>query len=217
MGSDGRQLKRSRCRREAFTLTEILLVVSLISIISLALYKSLSNGIRVWERNLQYKQDEDLYIALDKFSYDLRNTAVYTAIPFDGDQDKLAFASVVQVPAGSLNPDGSMGNVEQIGMIEYAYDRVHNALVRRQAGYGQAVQKRLGNKRVLVGSIVGMKFSYYYLSGNSVSIKAKSDDDEIPYAVEIEIKLREVQGGTRTVTRLVHVPVGLEYEGTFKL
>ena len=59
---------------EGLTLIEILLVLSLVSIISIALYKALRNGLQVWERSRYLVVEEDIAIFFDKITQDIKNS-----------------------------------------------------------------------------------------------------------------------------------------------
>ncbi|HSV43921.1 MAG TPA: hypothetical protein VLJ10_05135, partial [Candidatus Bathyarchaeia archaeon] len=75
----------------SFTLIELLLVASLLSLISVSLYQALSNGLRVWQYTRRLSVEEDVMIFLDKLSADLRNSFDYSLFFFDEGKNYVSF------------------------------------------------------------------------------------------------------------------------------
>ncbi len=191
------------------TFIEMLLVVSLISVIGLTLYQSISNGVKIWEKSQRFIVDENVAIFFDKMIYDLRNALNYSLIAFEGRETRLAFAGIVTTAAdkeGTVN----QGYIHQIGRVEYFFDKAASRLSRRQANYSQATEGEFGLPRVLVDSLHSVKFSYHYGSAAQAETDVTSKaDGMMPAAVKIDIEFLEETGKMRKMTGFIAVPVGI--------
>lgn len=80
------QVSNCPCKffRRAFTLIEMLIVASLLSVTGLAVYHAIANGVRVWEYSRRYSSQEDAVIFFEKITADLQNAYQYSLISFDG-------------------------------------------------------------------------------------------------------------------------------------
>ena len=192
--------------KKGMTLMEILIVMSLLALVSLAIYHSLSNGIRVWERNRELVVEEDVVIFFDKLTQDLRNTYFYSKINFKGDEFRFSFPTIVYTPADKRSniPEGEF--IEQMGRVEYYYDFNDNTLYRRQANYSQALNERFGRPRALVTSVDRIKFRYHYITDEE-EIYTPEILDVLPSGVEVEVEFSDNQG-QKMMRKFVDIPIG---------
>src|SRR6185295_6747012 len=119
-----------RLRRDGMTFIEMMLVVVMIGMVSLALYKSFSNGLRVWQKSRQLIVEEDILIFFDKFADDLRNTYVYSNLPMTGDARRMDFPAFVWMPRMNAAPEAKDEFAEQLGRIEYYFDDGKKQIMR---------------------------------------------------------------------------------------
>ncbi len=194
--------------KRGMTLMEILIVVSLMSMLSLAIYKSLTNGLRVWERSNQMVVEEDILVFFDKMARDVKNAYRHSLVLFEGGMMTFAFPSVV-----SILPDVQSGLpedvfVEQLGKVEYYYDTLHKTINRRQAGYGQALQRQFSPPRIMAQSVDRVRFLYYYLADQNELVSEKVLDT-MPNGVEVIVKFSDAKG-TRELKKYISIPIGGE-------
>lgn len=189
------------------TFIEMLLVVSLLSMIGLTIYQSIAGGIKIWEKSQRFIIDEDVAIFLDKISQDLRNSLNYSLISFKGRETKIIFATIV-LTAADKHATVTEGYIHQIGQVEYSFDKIQSSLLRRQANYSQATDEEFGPQRVMVSPLHSVRFSYYYGTNGGTEIKRKAEG-AMPSAVKVEIEFLEETGKMREVVRLIPVPVGV--------
>lgn len=184
------------------TLIEILIVVSLISMLSLALYNAFSNGIRVWDKSQRLVVEEDIAIFFDKLSRDLRNTYSYSKINFVGADHRFTFPSRVLTLRGLQS---GHDYIEQLGSVEYFYDFNEDAIFRRQANYGQSLSDQFDRPQLLVSSVDHLKFRYFYLTddGEIFSLDAL---EGLPIGIEIEVQFSDNQG-QRIVRKFIDILV----------
>lgn len=200
-------IHKKRILRRAFTLIEMLIVASLLSVTGLAVYNAIANGLRVWEYSRRYSAEEDVAVFLEKISVDLQNVYLFSQIEFQGKAEKIFIPTIVKVAADSATPDRNR-IIEQIGAVEYFYQKGKKTIYRRQGNYSQALKsnKKL-ESRPLAGSIEGMRFTYLFLEEGKVKPK-KTASVQIPLSVVVDVDFLEVGGHIRHIQRVINIPLG---------
>ena len=187
--------------KKSFTLIELLLVVSILAMISLALFNSLADGLKIWERSRKFVVHEDVAILFDKIGGDLRNCFSYSKIPFVGKVNRIRFAARVK----DLKTMDQNQLAEKIGGVEYYFDSTQKSLYRRQASYGRALKGEFREGRALLNSVESLRFSYYYAQGKEIILKEEADS--LPRAVGVEVQFWD--GHTKqSVRKLINLPQG---------
>ena len=193
-------------RRAAMTLMEILIVISLVAMLSIALYHSVSQGIRIWEKSQRLVIEEDVVLFFDKLSQDLRNSFSYSSIPFEGHQFRLSFPALVQVSVEKPGRYDKKDYKEQIGKVEYSFDPNKDCVIKKQAGYGQALSEEFSLSQEVLKSVQMVQFRYVYLTAEGEYL---SPDvlEVIPASVEVTVEFSD-QLGKRELHKLIDIPVG---------
>ena len=136
--------------RNAFTLVEVLLVSSLIAVLSLAVFRSFGNGLKLWARADHLNRDAEVGIFLDKMAEDLRSTVAISNIPFKGISTEIAFPAVVMTQADVKSARSSEGFIDQIGAVRYRFDPSTHTIFRSQANYAQALKEQWLQEQVAI-------------------------------------------------------------------
>jgi len=192
--------------KRAFTMIEMVLVITLMSAMGLALYRSLADGIKIWRQSREATTEEDVALFLDHISQDLRNAVIYGPIDFEKGAARFAFPAVIRVRQDHLRSAGRTIYTQQIGKVEYYFDKRDKAIFRRQANYSQALDNKYQAPRQMTGSIQSARFDYAYAT--EVGPEApQGEGGFMPAAVLIELEVRESQGQIRHVKRLINIPV----------
>ena len=188
------------------TLMEILLVVSLVSMVSVALYKVLSQGLRVWERSQQFVAEEDIAIFFEKITADLRNSYVFSKNRFEGTENKFIFPTIVRVAVDAPRGVGHGELADQIGRVEYFYDGQHRAIYKRTANYSRALRNTFDTPQFVAGLVDRLTFRYLYLTDNGELFSSKVLD-VIPAGVDVEVLFSD-KNGQRSMHKFVEIPIG---------
>ena len=86
----------------ALTLIELLLAISLFSVISTILYSMLSNGVMIWKRSeMERDQSSEERIILGKMALDIRNAFIHSWIKCLGEAQAIYFTALRQVKSAS--------------------------------------------------------------------------------------------------------------------
>lgn len=185
--------------QKAYTLIEMLLVVSILSMISLALFHTLSGALNIWERSRRFVVEEDIAIFFDKIGGDLRNAFPYSKMSFIGKSTLLRFPTRVQTFRAQEEEI-----FQGMGEVEYYFDSGKKSLFRRQLSYGQALRGDPGKERRLLNSVESVHFVYYFLEGNESVVK-KETDAAMPRGVAVEVVF--VDGREkRSLRKLINLP-----------
>jgi len=192
---------------QGMTLMEILVVVTLLSGVTLLVYKAFTNGLQVWQKSRELVIEEDIAVFFEQFSRDIYNTVSISTMAFEGESERCSFPIVIPLTALSHHGLPENENVDQIGKIEYYVDHIQHTLNRRTADYGQALQKEFNRPRVLVTSIEGIRFSYYYFTDDGEVLSEKVLDVP-PSGVEVKIDFYD-RKGRRSMERYFDILIGI--------
>ena len=199
-------------RVKGFTLIELLIVTGILSLISLAIYASLSNGIKIWQKVNQSVVEEDLGIFLDNFTYDLRNTLKYGGIDFLGQEERIEFPTLINSQRLKMKTPGQItyaypqGIALPVPLKEGAYN---NVLSREEKDISQVFEGRQGRLRQVLKNIKSLRFRYSYYDREKKENIWQDEclGDLIPLAVRIELELKDGASSSKFV-RTVSIPIG---------
>ncbi len=187
---------RKKKNKTGMTLVELLITLTILSVISLAVYASLNSGLKIWKRVNQPMAHEDLDIFFDRFGHDLRNCARFTGISFTGTEERVEFPTIL--PSPRLGGD-------VIGRVSYAYDPQAKALTRVQQDFSQIHSGEESSKTQSIPDLGLVKFRYYVYDKETKEYSWREDflEGDFPSAVRIELELGDgpqAQSFTRTVS-----------------
>ncbi|MBZ0165683.1 MAG: type II secretion system protein GspJ [Candidatus Omnitrophica bacterium] len=192
--------------KSGLTFVEVILAAALTTMVGVTIYQSLAMGIGVWQRSQQLNLEEDVVIFLDKLSYDLYNSFLFSQIKFEGNEFRIAFPTMVYTPADRRLNLGADVYVEQIGKVEYYYDLGEDKVYRRQANYSQALRERYTDPQELVAGVDNLRFRFYFLT-ESDELSSSEILDVLPTGVEITVEFSDAKG-KRTMRKFIDIPVG---------
>ncbi len=200
---------KSRSVSRGMTFIEVMLAASLTSLIGLALYQSFSHGLKIWERANQFAMEEEIVIFLDRIEQDLQNAFVYAQFPFIGQEQRLAFATMVNTPKDPSLTKGEIDYALQMGRAEYYLDPSDLRIYRQDANYSQAVNGEYGPARVLTRPIQNLNFSYAVIDqfGGLSFVRIT---DKLPVSIRVEVEYTDVNGQSLSMTKTINIPLMLQ-------
>lgn len=186
--------------RNGFTFIELLIVISILSVVSLAIYSTLNNGIKIWHRVNTVMPEEDLAVFLDKFGRDITNILRYNPIRFFGQADRMEFASRVE-----FNGNGG----ESVGKTVYEYSPAKETLYRWKLDFSDVYNGAAKAPEEALRRIASLKFRYYFYNEEKKEYLWADDwvKEALPLAVRIELELDA--GGNQAIktARTFSIPV----------
>lgn len=150
--------KRDKCiyNDKGFTLVELLITISILSIVSITIYSAFSAGLNVWKRRNQIgKLDISAKIALEKIVRDVRNIVKFPDIKITGDKNTLTIPTIIK------GEDKDIGYYFQIGKVVYSFDSVNSKLYRKELDYPSSFQDTSSGGRDILSPIKDFSFKYY--------------------------------------------------------
>ena len=190
---------RKKKNNAGMTLVELLITLTILSVISTAIYASLNSGLKIWKRINQPLAHEDLDIFFDRFGHDLRNCARFTGISFTGTEERVEFPTILPGPRFG-------GDV--VGRVSYAYDPQAKALTRVQQDFSQIHSGEESSKTQPIPDLGLVKFRYYVYDKETKEYSWREDflEGDFPAAVRIELELGDGPQA-QSFTRTVSVPI----------
>jgi prepilin-type N-terminal cleavage/methylation domain-containing protein len=193
-----RRMKQSN--NEGFTLIEILVVTVILSVVSLAIFTTFSNGIKIWKRINTEITGEDLFIFCDRFGFDLRNSFKFTGIKFLGKEDSLEFPTKVNSPRL---------NAKTVGRVSYEYNPDARILIRRQTDFSGVYSAEEVPPKQSLKDIKNAKFLYYFYDKEKKEYVWLEEwsRDELPLAVKMELEFAGQDKNNKFI-RTFSIPAG---------
>jgi hypothetical protein len=183
------------------------MVVSVImALISLVIFSTFNNGMKIWQRVQKLSLAEDCDIFLDRFTQDTTNAFYFTGISFKGTSDRLLFPGFVQ---------SQRMNKRTVGQIQYSYDQDVQLLTRSQADYSQALSGEELSVRSQLSNISKCSLRYYVFDPErKVYLWAEEYTPStvkpvLPRAVRLVLEIKD-GANVRWINRTVEIPVGGE-------
>lgn len=196
-----RFMRNNPGKKSGMTFIELVIVLSMVGVISLAIYSNFSNGLKAWQRVKTPLVQEDLNIFMDKFRVDLRNSFKFKGIVFSGTSEALQFPTLVSSPGL---------RIRTVGLVSYDYDRDRKKMSRGQndypgihSGHGPVITQSLNG-------VIALKFQYYSFNEQEKKFSWQSEwngEDKLPLAVRCEFDL-ENTSGRASFSQTISIPAG---------
>jgi prepilin-type N-terminal cleavage/methylation domain-containing protein len=185
--------------KKAFTLVELLVVMAMLGVVSLAVYAIFNNGFKVWQKVNQPLAEEDSDIFLDKWTVDLRNCLKIQGFSLTGDKFSLEIPTLVN--SAGLNK-------KTIGRVIYSYDSQSKILTRQQSDFSQLFSGQEGGSTQLLKNVDFLQFEYYYYD-SVMKIYYWKDEclgDPVPLAVRVGLGSHD-QAKNDKLIKTVNIPI----------
>ena len=195
---------------KGLTFIELLLATVMLSLLSIALYGVLSNGITIWHKVNQETPQIDINIFAQKLEIELRNCVYSKQILFVGQKNMLSFPSLVNMPVQEN------GFSEGIGKVMYSYSAQEKAIKRNYIDYKFLNSLHAPMPRVLVNNVKELRFTYYFFSRDKQQFfwadswppaDVKEEISSYPQAVRLTMAL-DMGKTTQTRTKTINIPAG---------
>ncbi len=130
----GDEKGRARARNRGFTLLEMLVVTAILAVLVAAILASVAGGLRVWDRSRSFgKREAEAILAFRLIEKDLMNAAPFFGVPFEGEDGRLTFPSILLPLPG---PDAT-SFVERPGGTSLIWNRERAVLLRSRSLFPQ--------------------------------------------------------------------------------
>ena len=196
-----------------FTIIELLLAATIMSMISLAVVSTFGAGLRVFDRVQSFGGFQaDVLVFLEGLEHDLRNIFAFSPIKFQGNSRSMSFASV----GTKLDEDGNEFTV--LEERSYDFDSSQKALISKEEDFAptvsSAIEESVRTQRIT--PIKTVEFQYYSYSKVIKDGEEKiesgwqgtwTDEEIIPRGIKILLTFDD--GGEEvSLARTVFIPTG---------
>lgn len=182
--------------RKGFTFIELLIALTIFSIIATSMYFTLNTGIKVWSRsNESIRENQRFRICFDIISKDLKNIIAYPPIKPEWGAERISFPAIVDTY------EGDTVKTELVKVIFY-FDDIKKGLVRVCATVKEGFDEAYAEEKILLDDIENLAFQYCYKIKDEERYEWKDTwgfDDKIPRGIRIKADNFE---------KTVFIPVG---------
>jgi len=191
-----------------FTLVELLVALSLMTLAMGTMIATFMGGTGLWDR-FEYTgpQGQTIVISLEEMTRELHNIRYYEPIAFMGRYDEIAFPSLVKV-----EPEEGEAYYE-IGERRYFLDERDKSLCQSERSYRE-MRKHFDRRKLcqpLAKGVERLRFKYYEvnLDNGNTTWHNNWDYPTLPIAISIEVTYQDAteEHAHRTQKeRIVHLP-----------
>lgn len=167
---------------------ELLLAITLFSIIAIAIYSSLATGIKIQKRGSSLGGEyNDLRLAFYRVAQDLHNAVYTNNVYLSAESQKLCFFSIQPIPSGG----------KEIYKITYTWEREKDyfVLLRLKETYIESLQETHSRGDELLTKISQINFDYGYLKKGMAGKedfywKENWKEEAMPKLVRLKIEIK---------------------------
>ncbi|MFH1867403.1 MAG: type II secretion system protein GspJ [Candidatus Omnitrophota bacterium] len=194
-----RKVARFGISKKSFTFIEMIIVTAMLSVISLAIYKNIDSGAKIWHSVNKQIPTVDLNIFFDKFSTDLKNSFKFKGIDFLGTDDSFEFAT--------LTDSEKLGR-RTVGKVAYSFSQGSGILKREVKDFSDIYNGSAGRINESLENLRSAVFSYYYYDKEKKRYLWLDEwaKGELPLAVRVELEIDENVGNSK-FKKTVSIPV----------
>lgn len=197
-----------RTNKRSFTLIELIIAITIFSIIAVSIYSVFRIGVKLWyATNPMIQANQSLRLFFNTISLDLKNSICYTknGKNFEGDSGKVSFITLVDV-----YDNGALPHTE-LARVVYYFDRYRKAVRRAVATKLEGFSEDYARSADILTNIdeKDFGFQYCYKSGSSktdYNYEWKNeweaedrDNGKIPRAISVR---------AREYNKIIFIPTG---------
>lgn len=191
---------RSHHVSRGLTFVEMLVAMTLLTLVSASIAAVFSGGMVVWERVQAHGvHDQALQVAFAQLQRDVRGVRRFAPLPFEGDYDALSFAALVEEPP-------------QLGQLGYFFDSGRRRLCRAAVDYRDVRVRSLKDRcQPVLEEVDRVRVSYYGWDEASAAFgwQGNWSVSSPPLAVKVDVSRRAALGRPLTTqTIIVRIPIG---------
>ncbi len=174
------------------------MVTAMLGIISLSIFATFSNGLKIWQKINKPLAQEEMGVFFEKLSKDLSSCLKLSNLSFSGNQVYLEIPTLVN--------SANLGN-RSPGLANYTFDR-QSGVSRRQKDYSQIYTHQETEAVLLLKGLRSFQFTYYYFDKQRQEYLWAPEWSQagIPLAVRVSLSL-EGSSEDEKIIRTITVPV----------
>ncbi|MDO8535926.1 MAG: prepilin-type N-terminal cleavage/methylation domain-containing protein [Candidatus Omnitrophota bacterium] len=159
-------------KKKGFTFIELIIAVTIFSIIAVSIYSVFRAGVRLWSRtNPLIQANQSTRYFFNTISKDLKNSVSYNAVSpgvktfgssdekkanFEGDEQRISFMTLVDV-SGPTSPPHT-----ELARVVYSFDRSKNVVKRAVATKAEGLSEDHAKYANILNNIDDKDFGFEY-------------------------------------------------------
>lgn len=198
-------------KRSGLTFIEMLLATAMVSVIAVAVYGMISNGLKVWEIVNQESPQIDASLFFERMSLDLENGVCFKDIDFIGSETSVSFGCI----AKTLKSE--QGFNQGIGQVKYFFELDSKTLNRQYIDYERLFALKQPEARNLIGNVNNVLFNYYFFDEQKKAFiwsnvwppeaYAGQEKRVLPLAVQVSMVFESEKMPVKKIKTL-NIPIG---------
>ena len=175
----------------AFTFIELLISMTIFSIIAVTIYYTLNTGIRVWRKgNNVVGQNQELRLFFTDIATDLRNAVFFSGSETRWDGHEMAFMTLENVSYGDET-------IREMVKVVYEFSEPQGRLTRKKASLKEGFNEMFAEEQRLLDDVREFSIEYCYegaFGGGEYFWSPEWEfEDKIPRGVKIKILLESTK------------------------
>ncbi len=203
-----------------YTFTELLIAVTIFSVVASVIYSSFRVGIISWKRTeANLSRYQKIRHALNSLNKDISNTFMHKGILFKGQEKRIEFAAFLKDNGAKLK---TIGKVSYFISSRNEQDAT-GALMMQKLEYWQIKEEEQGSEGAqaasggeeLVSGVIDFNINYCYKESEEENAPMQwmpewKSEEAIPIGVKIELVLKDdaAAEGKRTFIKRIYIPTG---------
>ena len=177
-------------KRSGFTFIEIIVSITIFTVIIVSVYSVFYMGVKTWRRNQEERSLQKIRMAFLKIEKELKRTFFFSMVPFNGTSKEVLFPLSIS----DLDSD-----TEKLYVITYAIDRDEyvglEGLTREEEVFSEDPGDFKEKKKNLLPLMKEIRFEYARTSGDSSKTFAWQDEwdgaveNSLPSGVRISLEV----------------------------
>ena len=174
-------------KKKAFTFIELMVAMTIFSIIATSIYYTVHTGIKVWlDENTFISQNQSLRMYFNILNSDLRNAVRFNSMTEEWTGESMTFWTI-------LDKYTETGQDREIAFVKYYFDGDRNLLIRKCATIKQGFNPDLAEEQYILEGAESVLFEYAYTSSYSEGEyewrNVWENEDNNPRAVKVTVNI----------------------------
>lgn len=148
-----------RLNRSGVSLIELIMVMTVGSILGLIIYMQLSQGVRIWRYGAKEKPELEIALFAEKLKEELMNIVMDPKIMLVGQKNSIRFLS----QGNEIVADEKTRLPRRVG---YEYDPYRKVVLKSESHFHELLSgKESGREKIVLKNISEFDWEYYYYDG----------------------------------------------------
>jgi len=170
--------------KKGFTFVELLIALTIFSIVATSIYYTLHVGIDVWLRgNVIISDNQTLRVFIDRMNEDLVNAVTYEGMEYEWKEDAVLFKT-------SKNVFKEYPPRRELADVRYYLDPKEKGIVRAVAGKEESFDIDEADRSVIVTNVKSLDFEYAYAAEEGYDWKSEWTLESLPRIIRVKMRFQ---------------------------